>query len=84
MQTQTPESYQEFYGWYAIQVFVLTLQDGTFDTHGWIRHAIKNPTVVNDLPYEYPFDADGEKHLTADAALMAGIGLAREKIDGLK
>jgi hypothetical protein len=77
------ESYQEQYGWYGIQVFVRPLEDGTFNAHGWIRHVIKNPMVLNDLPYECPFDTYGQRHPTEDAALRAGIGFARKKIDGV-
>lgn len=80
---ESTESYQEQYGWYAIQVFVRPLEDGTFNAHGWIRHAIRNPMVSNDLPFECSFDTYGERHPTEDAALRAGIGFARKKIDGV-
>jgi hypothetical protein len=39
--------------------------------------------VLNDLPFECSFDTYGERHLTEDAALRAGIGFARKKIDGV-
>jgi hypothetical protein len=84
MQTLIEESCQEFYGWYAIQVFARQSQDGTFEVHGWIRHAIKNPKVIDDLPYEYPFNIRGEQHQSTDASFQAGLVFARKKIDELK
>ncbi len=86
MHTNTMQSYQEFYGpfSYALQVFVQPLDGGTFAAHGFIRHAIRNPSVTSDLPYEWPFRVEGEGFLSADAALKAGISFARKKVDDLK
>jgi hypothetical protein len=82
---QTAESHQESYKqWYAIQVFVRSLEDGTFDAHGWIRHAVKNPALSNDLPFVDKFDTQENNYPTADAALQAGMSLAKKRIDDLK
>jgi hypothetical protein len=79
------ESRNEFYkGWYAIEVFARSLEDGTFNTHGFIRHTIRNPNLLNDLPHLDPFDIKGANYSTADAALDAGMGFAKKKIDDLK
>jgi hypothetical protein len=75
------ECYKECY---AIEVFARSLEDGTFDTHGFIRHAIRNPKVINDLPLVDPFDTQGANYSTADEALAAGVGFARKRIDDLK
>jgi hypothetical protein len=79
------ESRNEFYkGWYAIEVFARCLEDGTFNTHGFIRHTILNPNVLSDLPHVDPFDIKGSNYSTADAALNAGMSFAKNKIDDLK
>jgi hypothetical protein len=79
------ESRNECYkGWYAIEVFARPLQDGTFNTHGFIRHAVRNPNLLSDLPHVGPFDIKGANYSTADAALDAGMGFAKKKIDDLK
>jgi hypothetical protein len=78
------KSYREFYGkWYDVEVFVRALEGERFNAFGTIRHAIKPPHVLSDLPFECPFDTDGERHPTADAALRGGIGFARKLIDGV-
>ena len=82
---QMTESRNEFYkGWYAIEVFARSLEDGTFETHGFIRHTIVNPKLLNDLPMVDPFDTQGANYSTADQALNAGMGFAKKKIDDLK
>jgi hypothetical protein len=82
---QISESRNEWYqGCYAIEVFVRSLEDGTFDTHGFIRHANRNPKLLNDLPLVDPFDTQGANYSTADEALTAGMGFARKRIDDLK
>jgi hypothetical protein len=82
---RTAESYQESYKQrYAIQVFVRSLEDGTFNAHGWIRHAVRNPTLLNDLPFVDKFDTQEENYRTPDAALQAGMSLAKKRIDDLK
>jgi hypothetical protein len=85
MQAQFAEVSQDFVcGWYMIQVFAPPLRDGTFEAHGWIRHAIKNPTVHQDLPYEYPFNMPGEVIKTTDEAISAGVKLAEKTVCALK
>ena len=82
---QITDSRNEFYkGWYAIEVFARCLEDGTFETHGFIRHTIRNPKLLNDLPMVDPFDTQGANYSTADQALNAGMGFAKKKIDDLK
>lgn len=82
---EIPESRNEVYkGWYAIEVFARCLEDGTFDTHGFIRHLVSNPNLLHDLPHVDPFDIEGANYSTADAALNAGMSFAKKKIDDLK
>ena len=82
---QISESRYECYiGCYAIEVFARSLEDGTFDTHGFIRHAIRNRKVLDDLPLVDPFDTHGANYSTADQALTAGMGFAKKKIDDLR
>jgi hypothetical protein len=76
--------YERYKGWYAIEVFARSLEDGTFDTHGFIRHAVTNPELLNDLPLIDPFDTQGANYSTADEALNAGMGFAKKKIDDLE
>jgi hypothetical protein len=79
------ESRNEVYkGWYAIEVFARCLEDGTFNTHGFIRRAVSHPNLLNDFPHVDPFDIEGANYSTADVALDAGMGFAKKKIDDLK
>jgi len=74
------ESRNEFYkGWYAIEVFARRLEDGTFNTHGFIRHTVSEPNLLNDLPRVDPFDIKGANYSTAGAALDAGMGFAKNE-----
>lgn len=51
------ESRNEIYkGRYAIEVFVRSLEDGTFNVYGFIRHPVRNPKLQNDLSHVNPFD----------------------------
>ena len=85
MQIAPQQSRRELiYGWYSIEVFARPLGGETFVAHGCIRHAIKNPLIQDDLPYECGFNADGETHQTVESALTAGISFARKMIDSLK
>jgi hypothetical protein len=79
------ESRNEIYkGRYAIEVFARSLEDGTFNVHGFIRHPVTNPKLQNDLSHVNPFDIKGANYSTEDAALDAGMGFAKKKIDDLK
>jgi hypothetical protein len=80
-----PESRNEVYkGSYAIEVLARCLEDGTFNTHGFIRHTVSNPNLINDLPHVDPFDIEEENYSTAGAALDAGMCFAKKKVDDLK
>jgi hypothetical protein len=70
------ESYK---GCYAIEVSARCLEDGTFNTHGFIRHTVSNPNLINDLPHVDPFDIEGANYSTADAALDAGMGFRKKE-----
>ena len=68
----------------ANQFFSSLLEDGTFNARGFIRHSVRNPNLLGDLPHVDPFDIEGANYSTADAALDAGMGFAKKKIDDLK
>jgi len=85
METVAGKHQQEFYGkWYAVEVFANPLPDGGFAMNGYIRHAIKNPTIGNDLPFQYQFGDQSRAYKSADEAVAAGIGFARKQIDALR
>jgi hypothetical protein len=66
---------RESYKGYVVEAFSLPLRDGAFTSHGSI---LKNRLfAVDDTPFE-----TGERHPTADAAVRAGVGFAKKKIDG--
>lgn len=67
--------------WYVIDVSVRCSADGTFSSHGCIRHAIKHPAALNDLPFECPFYTEG--HQSPQSARESGITFAKAKIDSL-
>jgi hypothetical protein len=64
----------ESYNGYVIKAVAIPLRDGAFTAHGSI---IKHRGFATD---DTPFQT-GERHATEDAALRAGVGWARKKID---
>jgi hypothetical protein len=73
-----PQPHMELYKECGIEVRVRLQKDRTFDAYGFIRKA--HP-FFNGIPFERSFNTQEEKHPTADAALIAGIGRARKMID---
>lgn len=73
-----PLERREWYRGYAIEVAVEALEDGAFTAVGFIR---KPHPFGNGIPFETSF-ATTERHPTADAAIEAGLGFAKKKIDG--
>jgi hypothetical protein len=76
-------AYNNTYKGYGIEVFLRDLGDGKFNAYGIIRHVVRPFPPANDLPFTCMFDTDGERHPSKDAAIRAGIGFAKKKIDGV-
>jgi hypothetical protein len=65
----------ESYNGYVIKVIAMPLRDGVFTAYGSILK--RRGLSTDDTPFQ-----TGERHATKDAALRAGIGWAKKKIDG--
>ena len=66
---------RESYKGYIINLRAVPTKDGAFTAHGSIEK--HTPSYVDDTPFE-----TGERHPTEDAAVKAGIGWAKKKIEG--
>ncbi len=75
LKKKTTESYRRW----AIELIIWTSKDGTFMSEGF---RMPNPAGAG-LPIEESFDISetGEGHPTEDAAIKAGMGFAKKKID---